>query len=146
LVPASVIAALLRRRATGEGATLEMAQVEATAYMLGASLLEAAVNERDPQPMGNDWPYAAPHNCYPCRGDDRWCVIAVETDEQWRHLCEHLGRPDLARDPRYATLAARRERLAELDALAAEWTRQRDPHAAMRELQAAGVPCGAVQS
>jgi benzylsuccinate CoA-transferase BbsF subunit len=146
LVPASVIAALLRRRATGQGATLELAQVEATAYMLGASLLDAAVNQRDPEPTGNDWPCAAPHNCYPCRGDDRWCAIAAETDEQWRSLAGILGLPELAEDERFATLAARRQRLTQLDELVAAWTCQRDAHEVMRTLQRAGVPAGVVQS
>jgi len=146
LVPASVIAALLRRRATGKGAILELAQVEATAYVLGTSLLEAAVNQRDPQPAGNDWPYAAPHNCYPCQGEDRWCVIAIETDEQWRGLARILGRSELADDPQYSTLEARRQHLAVLDGLVSAWTSQRDAHAVMDQLQAAGVPCGVVQS
>jgi benzylsuccinate CoA-transferase BbsF subunit len=146
MVPASIVAALIRRRATGQGATLELAQVEATASVLGVSLLEVAVNQREPQPMGNDWPYAAPHNCYPCQGEDRWCAIAVETDDQWRTLAGILGRPELADDPRFATLSARRQHLPELDALVSAWTSQREAHAVMRELQAAGVPAGVVQS
>jgi crotonobetainyl-CoA:carnitine CoA-transferase CaiB-like acyl-CoA transferase len=145
LVPALVYAALLYRQRTGQGVFLDLAQAESAAYMLGVSYLEAAVNGRDPAPVGNDWPYAAPHNVYPCAGDDRWCAIAVETDAQWHRLCEQLGRPDLARDPRYATLADRRDHRTDLDTIVAAWTRQRDPHTAMRELQAAGVPCGAVQ-
>lgn len=144
--PTVVLAALLHRERTGQGLTLDMAQVEATAYLLGVSYLEAAVNGREPRPIGNDWPYAAPHNTYPCRGDDRWCAICVETDEQWRRLCELLGRPDLARDPRYATLERRRQRLEELDELVATWTREREAHQVMRLLQEAGVPCGVVQS
>jgi crotonobetainyl-CoA:carnitine CoA-transferase CaiB-like acyl-CoA transferase len=144
--PTIVLAALLYRRRTGQGLFLDLAQVELTAYLLGVSFLEIAVNGREPTPCGNDWPYAAPHNCYPCQGEDRWCVIAVETDEQWRRLCAVLGRPELADDPRYATLARRREHLAEIDALIAAWTRQREAHAVMHTLQAAGVPCGVVQS
>ena len=70
--PAVVIAALLHRQRTGRGVFLDMAQVEATAYMLGVSFLEALVNGHEPQPKGNDWPYAAPHNVYPCAGEDRW--------------------------------------------------------------------------
>ncbi len=142
--PAVVIAALLYRRRTGRGLFLDMAQVEATAYMLGVSFLEALVNGREPQPRGNDWPYAAPHNVYPCAGEDRWCAIAVETEGQWRALCAAIGRPELADDPRYATLSLRRQHRAELDALVSEWTRQRDPHAVMQTLQAAGVPAGVV--
>ena len=146
LVPAAVIAALLRRRATGQGAVLELAQVEATAYVLGVSLLEAAVNGHEPAPIGNDWPYAAPHNCYPCRGEDRWCVVAVETDEQWRALAGILERPELADDPRFATLVARRQYLAELDEIVAAWTGTREAHSVMHQLQKASVPCGVVQS
>ena len=146
LAPAAVIAALIRRRATGQGATLELAQAEATAYMLGANLMDAALNGREPQPLGNGWPSGAPHNCYPCRGQDRWCVIAVETDEQWRTLAAILGRPDLGEDERYATLAARRERLPDIDAMVSTWTRDRDAHEVMHTLQRAGVPAGVVQS
>ncbi|HLY66457.1 MAG TPA: CoA transferase, partial [Chloroflexota bacterium] len=146
LMPASVIAALIRRRKTGKGAILELAQAEATAYVLGGSLLEAAVNNREPAPLGNDWPYAAPHNCYPCLGDDRWCVIAVETDEQWRALAGFLEQPDLAHDARYATLLARRRNRAELDQLISGWTSQHEAHSIMHQLQQAGVPCGVVQS
>lgn len=146
LVPASVIAALIRRRQTGRGAVLEMAQVEATASVLGVSFMEAAINGREPQPIGNDWPYAAPHNCYPCLGEDRWCVVAVETDEQWRALAGILERPELAEDRRYATLLARRRHLTELDELVSAWTRGREAHSIMHQLQQAGVPSGVVQS
>jgi crotonobetainyl-CoA:carnitine CoA-transferase CaiB-like acyl-CoA transferase len=73
-------------------------------------------------------------------------VIAVETDDQWRRLCDILGQPALATDPRYATLAARRQHLPDLDALVAAWTRERDAHAVLHTLQQAGVPCGVVQS
>jgi len=146
LVPAAIIAALIRRQQTGQGATLELAQVEATAYVLGTTFLEAAVNQREPQPSGNDWPYAAPHGVYPCLGEDRWCAIAVETDEQWRALANILGPPELGTDSRYATLRARRRHLTELDKLVTAWTKEREAHAAMHQLQQAGVPAGVVQS
>ncbi|MBS1868429.1 MAG: CoA transferase [Actinobacteria bacterium] len=145
LAPTAVMAALLRRRKSGEGAYLELAQAEMVAYLLGVSYATSLVNGRDPEPIGNDWPGAAPHNCYPCEGDDRWCVIAVETDEQWQRLCEAIGRPELAADAGFATLAARRGRLDEIDELLAAWTSRRDAHEVMRLLQAAAVPCGAVQ-
>lgn len=146
LAPMVVLAALLHRRRTGQGVSIDLAQAEAMASLLGVSYLDALVNDRDPRPVGNDWPYAAPHNCYPCAGEDRWCVIAVETDAQWRHLCEAMGQAALADDPRFATLAARRANLDALDALVTAWTRERDAHAVMTALQTAGVPCGVVQS
>jgi len=144
--PLAVVAALLHRRQTGEGAVLELAQVEAAAYMLGTTLLDALVNQRNPQPVGNDWPYAAPHGCYPCRGDDRWCVIAVETDQQWRQLCDAMDRADLAADPRFLTAVERRHHLVALDEIVRAWTNERDAYDVMRCLQDGGVPCGVVQN
>jgi crotonobetainyl-CoA:carnitine CoA-transferase CaiB-like acyl-CoA transferase len=140
-----VMAALLRRQRTGLGLSIDMAQMELVAYLLGVTYLDASCNGREPGPAGNDFPAAAPHGCYPCTGDDRWCVIAVESDEQWLRLCGEIGRPELADDPRYADLAGRRAHLEELDALLAGWTTSRDPHDVMRQLQAAGIPAGAVQ-
>jgi crotonobetainyl-CoA:carnitine CoA-transferase CaiB-like acyl-CoA transferase len=78
--------------------------------------------------------------------DDQWLALAVETEAQWRALCGVLGQPQVSDDPRFATLLARREHAAELDAIVTAWTRTRDKYAAMRELLAAGVPAGAVQS
>lgn len=145
-VPAVVVAALLYRKRTGRGVYLDIAQMEVTAYALGVSFLEALFTGRDPEPIGNDWPWAAPHNCYPCRGEDRWCVISVQTDEQWSALCEAIGHPELAEDPRYATLMARRRCLDEIDQLVAGWTRGRSAETIMSDLQGRGIPCGVVQT
>jgi crotonobetainyl-CoA:carnitine CoA-transferase CaiB-like acyl-CoA transferase len=146
MAPLAVVAALLRRKKSGQGALLDLAQVEAAAYMLGATFLDVIINKRDATPIGNDWPYAAPHNCYRCFGEDRWCVIAVENDAQWSSLCDALGQPALACDPRFRTFQRRREHLAELDACISAWTETRDAFEVMRQLQSAGVPCGVVQN
>jgi len=55
-----------------------------------------------------------------------------------------LGREDLIGDPNYETPKARGERIAEVNAMVADWTRRRDKHEAMRTIGAAGVPAGAV--
>jgi benzylsuccinate CoA-transferase BbsF subunit len=146
LAPMLVMAGLLRRQRTGKGLSIDMAQMELVAYLLGVSHLDATCNGYEPGPVGNDFPAAGPHGCYPCVGDDRWCVIAVETEEQWHRLCQEIGRPDLADDPRYRDLAARRARRGELDALLATWTGSRDAREVMLQLQGAGVPAGVVQS
>jgi crotonobetainyl-CoA:carnitine CoA-transferase CaiB-like acyl-CoA transferase len=144
MVPIAVVAALIERRRTGRGKVIDMAQVDLAAYMLGTIFLDLIVNGREAQPVGNDSTELAPHGCYPCAGDDRWCVIAVENDGQWRALCEVTGLP--ADDPRFATLAGRLRRKAELDDLIAAWTSTRDPFEVMERLQESGVPAGVVQS
>ncbi len=143
--PMIALSALLHRKRTGKGVFLDLSQGEMTAFLLGVSYLQAAVTGKDPLPQGNDRPYAAPHNAYRCQGEDRWCAIVVETEDQWHRFCDTIGRPELATDPRFATLATRRANLGALDEEIGAWTKDHTPHEAMEILQKAGVPCGAVQ-
>jgi len=146
MVPVVVTAALLQRRRTGQGTVIDVAQVDLAAYMLGTIFLDALVNGRDAQPVGNESPHMAPHGCYRCAGEDRYCVIAVTTDAQWDALCCAMGEPALVDDPRFATFVARRDHRAALDGAIAAWTGTLDPFAVMERLQAVGVPAGVVQS
>lgn len=146
LAPTAVMAALLRRRRTGHGAYLELAQAEMSAFLLGVNYLEALANGREPVAQGNVSLTAAPHDCFACAGADSWCVISVETDAQWRALCRVIGRPDLLDDTRIATEVGRLEHLSEVNAAVAEWTRTWERHAVMTSLQQVGVPAGAVQT
>jgi len=103
-------------------------------------------NGREPRKLGNGSLRHAPHGCYRCSGEDRWCVIAVTDQQRWLRLCEVLGRPDWEDDPRFTTPEARLENAAELDAQIEQWTRERPPHLVMELLQEAGVAAGAVQT
>ncbi len=112
----AILAALHYRARTGKGQYIDISQAETAASMLGPAYLEWLINDREPQPQGNFSPFAAPHGCYKCKGDDRWCVIFVETQEEWIRLCEVVGRPELASDPRFADLSSRVENHKELRA------------------------------
>ena len=81
---------------------------------------------------------------FPALGDDEWCVVTVRSDEDWRALCATIGRPDLAAEPELATRAGRVQARARIDALLIDWLATRTPRQAMEELQAAGVPAGAM--
>ncbi len=142
----AVMAALLDRDRTGEGHSIDLSQAETLGYFTGVTYLETLFSGKDPEPKGNSAGSAAPHDCFPCRGDDRWCVITVETEAQWVALCRAMNREELARDPRYRSLASRLSHIADLNRIIEEWTSSRDPHEVMNLLQAAGVPCGVVQT
>lgn len=142
----AVMAALLDRDQTGNGHFIDLAQAETMGYFTGVTYLQALFDGADPTPAGNFSPVAAPHDCFPCRGEDRWCVIAVETEAQWQSLCRAMNREELARDPRFSSLASRLKHIAELNPLVAEWTSGREADEVMTFLQAAGVPCGVVQT
>jgi benzylsuccinate CoA-transferase BbsF subunit len=109
-------------------------------------ILDYAVNHREAMRMGNRCSDAAPHGVYRCRGDDRWCAIAIFTDEEWKSFCQVIGKPAWTSEPRFATLAARKENEDELDKLVEEWTIHRSAEAVMRILQAAGVGAGVLQT
>ena len=138
----AVLAALLYRRKTGKGVYLDQSQVEAGVTMLTPLVLDYTVNGRIGGRIGTHDPYMCPHNAYPCQGDDRWVVIAVRTDEEWRTLCKVIGKPEWTKDPKFSTFAARKENEDELDGLIGEWTKGYSPEHIMATMQAAGVPAG----
>ncbi len=142
----ATLAALRYRNRTGKGQLIEVAQVESSACVIGTAILDYTANGRVGMRAGNRLPHAAPHGAYPCQGDDRWCVIAVFTDDEWRALCRAIGDPEWAREERFATLQGRKENENELDALIEGWTATRCAEEVMETLQAAGVPAGVVQS
>jgi benzylsuccinate CoA-transferase BbsF subunit len=108
--------------------------------------LEWLFNGREPQPRGNFSPHAAPHGCYKCKGDDRWCVISVETEEEWIRFAEIAGHREWTTDPRFANLSSRVANHKELDPLVESWTAQHTPHQIMLILQREGIAAGVVQT
>ncbi len=140
-----IVSGVLHRDRQKKGAFIDLAQAEAAAFMIGPSLMEAAASGKDPQPIGNASLAAAPHDCYPCKGEDRWCVIAAENQEQWLALAKILG-AEVVGDARFKTFADRLRHREALNALISHWTQAQDAFAVMDRLQQAGVPCGVVQT
>ena len=79
-------------------------------------------------------------------GDDRWCAIAVFTDEEWRSFCKAAGHAEWIADPRFSTLGQRKANEAELNRLVEAWTQGLPAEQVMTVLQAAGVAAGVVQN
>lgn len=142
----TVLAALDYRRRTGKGQYLDHSQLEAGVHFLPTAILDYSANKRIMRRQGNREKYAAPHGCYRCRGDDRWCVITVYTDEEWHGFCEVTGNPQWIKDPRFATLLDRKKNEDELEELVNEWTVNYDPWEVMDRMQKAGVPAGVVET
>jgi benzylsuccinate CoA-transferase BbsF subunit len=140
----AVLAALDHRRRTGQGQHIDLSQYESGLQFIAPALLDVEINGRVAERMGNRSAHAAPHGAYPCRGDDRWCVIAVRSEEEWRAFCGATGHPEWTADPRFASLATRKAHEDALDALVAEWTSRRDARDVMKLLQGAGVRAGVV--
>ena len=142
---AAILAALHHRERTGEGQFIDLAQAESAMALLGTGPMEYTVNGDLPPRLGNRSRDHCPHGAYRCAGADRWCVIAVRSDDEWRRLCDAIGRADLAGDPRFATFEARKRHEDALDAEIGAWTATRDPWQVTHLLQAGGVPAGVVE-
>jgi crotonobetainyl-CoA:carnitine CoA-transferase CaiB-like acyl-CoA transferase len=134
----AAVAALLRRRRTGEGAHVDVAGREVAASLVGESLLLAAAGGH-PARHGNADPGMAPHGVYPALARDTWLTIAVREEAAWQGLLRVMKREDLGQDPRFATLAARLAHRPPLDAEVALWTRTQDAEEAALLLQAERV-------
>jgi benzylsuccinate CoA-transferase BbsF subunit len=143
---AALIAALDHRNKTGEGQLLDVSQFEAAISFILPGLLEYESTGREPERIGNSSPHAAPHGVFPCKGDDRWCAIAVATDGEWQNFCRAIGRPEYSKDPRFKTLADRKNNENELNRLVRDWTVNLTPEEVMSRLQTAGVPAGVVSN
>jgi benzylsuccinate CoA-transferase BbsF subunit len=139
------VLALIHRKKTGRGQWIDSAQVEIGASLLGPKYLEYSVNRREPQPQGNRSLTAAPYGPYPCKGDDRWCVISVYTEDEWERLANLLGKSGLKRDPKFATHLQRVRHKDDLDKWITRWTRQHDPYEVMEMLQDIDVCAAVVQ-
>ncbi len=142
----AMLGALDHRRRGGGGQHISLSQYEATVAGIGHVMMEALAHGREPARLGNRSPHAAPHGCYPCRGEDRWCAISVSTDSEWESLCGVLDKPEWLGDTRFASLAARLEHAEALDAEIEGCTRGRNDYELMESLQRAGVAAGAAQN
>jgi len=135
----ATVAALRHRNQTGQGQFIEVAQLEATISMLGEGLLDYQMSGQVAGPAGNYDPDFAPHNNYPCGGDDQWVSIAVRTDAEWQALCRAMGSPDWCGDPRFAGRPGRLVNVKDLDAGVESWTRGRSAGDVVQVLQQHGV-------
>jgi formyl-CoA transferase len=118
-----ILAALHHRDLTGEGQVIDAALYESVLQVMEGLVPEYAVAGIMRQRSGSYLPGIAPSNIYRCRDGD--FLIGANHDGLFRRLCEAMGRPGLADDPRYVDHAARGAHQVELDALIETWTATR---------------------
>ncbi len=144
----AALAALEYRERTGQGQYIDLSEYEALCTLMGPSLLDASLHGKDVSPSGSrpEGISGAPYGCYPCSGEDRWCVLAVFNEEEWQNLCRVLENPDWTKKERFATAARRKENAKELDELLTQWTIQHTAEEVVELLQGAGITSGVVQN
>ena len=137
------LTALHHRERTGEGQVVDSAIYEAVLNMMVSLITEydqaGYIRERH----GAILPNVAPSNVYPTK-DDSIILIAANQDTVFGRLAEAMGQPELTKDKRYATHAARGVHQEELDELVAAWTRTVDADEIEMIMAESGVPAGKI--
>jgi crotonobetainyl-CoA:carnitine CoA-transferase CaiB-like acyl-CoA transferase len=140
----AVLAALHYRRRTGKGQYIDLSEQEAAVPLVGAALMDFAMNGRLPERIGNRSPWAAPQGCYRCSGGDDWLVISIANDAEWAAFCRATGHEEWTEDERFATVLGRHANHDALDRLIETWTREQEHYEAFHLLQRAGVTAAPV--
>jgi crotonobetainyl-CoA:carnitine CoA-transferase CaiB-like acyl-CoA transferase len=139
----AILAALHARERSGRGQRVEATLMDAGLSALlnqASGYLHAGVV---PGRLGNRHPSIAPYQSFPDR-DGREFIVAVGNERIWGRLCEVLGLGELAGDERFASNAARRARIDELEAILTERFAQATAAEWIERLNAAGVPAGPI--
>lgn len=138
----AILAALRHRDATGQGQAVDMALLDTQVAMLanlGANFLATGTA---PARAGNAHQNIVPYQVFETA--DGHMILAVGNDGQFAKFCEVAGRPELAADPRFARNADRVRHRAVLVPLLAELIAARPKQHWLSALEAAKVPCGAI--
>ncbi|MFC8174579.1 CaiB/BaiF CoA transferase family protein [Streptomyces sp. NPDC057242] len=141
-----VLAALVRRGATGRGGPVEVSLLDSLAEWMGHPLHHGMHGGAAPARTGLAHAVIAPYDAYPT-ADGGLVLLSVQNDREWRRLAgQVLGRPGLADDPAFATNAARVAGRAATDAVVAEALAPLAAEEALARLDAAGIACARLNS
>jgi len=139
----AVVAALLRRSRTGEGATIEVSMLESTIEWMGHALYTQMHTGAQPPRMGLSHTSIAPYDAFPT--SDGEILIGVQNDSGWRTLVtEVFDAPELADDPRFRTNVQRVGHRRECDAVVAHRTREFSTDDLTQCLAEAGIPAAQI--
>ena len=134
--------ALHQREKTGRGTFIDISLGENFLPHLGELFMDYTINGRVARSHGNRDQWTLVQGAYPCAGDDEWIAISIGKQEQWATLCRLMNRPELAKAPRFESIAALRENHDEVDHIIGEWTADKEPVALFHELQKAEIVAG----
>jgi crotonobetainyl-CoA:carnitine CoA-transferase CaiB-like acyl-CoA transferase len=139
-----VLAALNQRRETGLGQHIEVNLLSSAMSGLVNQTAAFTAGGVVPRRMGNAHPSVYPYQTMPTK--DRDVIITAANDRQFASLCEVIGIPDAATDERFARNADRTANRDQLHPMLVEALSQWSADDLFIALNAAGVPCGPINS
>ncbi len=134
-----ILAALYQRQQTGLGRHVETSLLEGQVAFLINAGLEYLLTGKNPEKWGSEHPQAVPYKAF--KAKDGWVAIAAAVQPLFERFVEALRRPDIAKDPRFATPNARVDNRDALYALLDTLVADVSARELMRLLEKAKVPC-----
>jgi crotonobetainyl-CoA:carnitine CoA-transferase CaiB-like acyl-CoA transferase len=137
--------ALQRREKSGEGQVVDVASLDAifsclSTYPSALSML----GQMPPARLRSRDPLTGPANVF--KASDGYLYLHGGTNPLFPRLCESIGRPDLAVDPKYRDVRGRMKNIEALEAAVGEWASGRTVEEAGSALTKAGIPWGPVST
>nr|WP_255674043.1 CaiB/BaiF CoA-transferase family protein [Cupriavidus sp. UGS-1] len=138
----AILAALEHRNVSGEGQYIDMALLDCVVTINSYQAINYFLSGKVPQRMGNAHSNMVPYQVFRCREGD--VIVAVGNDAQYAALCEVIGRPELAADPRFTSAGQRNRNREALIPQIAEAMLARTMTEWVERMEAANVPCGPI--
>lgn len=137
-----VLAALLARERTGQGTHVDVGMLDSTLAFIATSVSRYLFTGKSPVRVGNRHPLSAPFGVY--AASDGHYVLAVLNNKLFSQLCELLGRPGLAQDPRFSTDEERSQHEPALRAVIEQWSSKLTVEQVIEVLEAGAVPAAPI--
>jgi formyl-CoA transferase len=138
----AILAAVAHRERSGAGQYIDVSLLDAQVAMMAVMNMNYLVSGTPPGRAGNAHQNIVPYQVFACA--DGHLILAVGNDAQFARFCEVAGRPEWARDPRFAVNAERVRRRDELVPMIEAVLRTRAQVNWLTSLEAVGVPCGPI--
>lgn len=140
-----ILSALIYRGRTGEGQLVQVSMLDCLASLVAEEHFDVFLAQGYPKRSGNFQDRLVPFGVYGT-SDGNVAMVAFQPD-WFSNLMEAIGKPEMSKDPRYATRGPRMQYASEINALIETWTRQRTTDEVIRELQEKrGIPAAPVRS
>jgi formyl-CoA transferase len=140
---AAILEALIARGITGRGTAITLSMFDVMADWMTVPLLNHE-GGKTPRRVGMAHPSISPYSAFKTR-DGQLILISIQSDREWRKFCAlFLQRPELGRDPRFATNVDRVANRPETDGIVAEAFARMDHAEAMAVLEEADVAMASV--
>jgi crotonobetainyl-CoA:carnitine CoA-transferase CaiB-like acyl-CoA transferase len=137
-----VLTALLEREVSGEGQWVQTSLLQAQIFMLDFQAARWLMEKDVAGQAGNNHPTSIPTGVF--KTSDGYINIATTGGRIWERCAQAIGAPDLIQRPEYATAPARSKNRDALNAEINVFTEKKTTEEWVRELNAAGVPCGPI--